>query len=423
MVAHVQGLCGSVSECFRPVSDGLWSLAQKIGQCVLGVFLSIQCFFEELFSYQHTPFLESIMPSQPVEQAKIIQPLEEVPPEIYASVQITPLSIAKAPKPIELDKLKQTIDSVQPPIEVEELLTQYDKIFKGVPNDEILCKGDGKRNKSLARSTLEMGYINFIKSSGNLGVYKEYMKLARPEISCFLRAIILELRKEEIPLDKKQDVLKDLIETADHCPPRRHTGSLRVYRTISNQLETVEETLLQYIQLIKEDLFRDFYSLSGEPVATLNWIRAQIGIQVGLDVSPVHLGDMYIDMHDASFREDNKIVRHREPKEFLGVFNKIYTPESLLKMMKWFLNSRIRQDPTFTRTVSQFISDAIENLKNGNILTQAEVDQLPEPYQHDYAVEDKGYHLTWEGVRFLLVRCGFLTPTEPHGHLAKVKAE
>jgi hypothetical protein len=358
----------------------------------------------------------------PVENpnAPRILPLEEMPPSILNSLGIDRRSLAWIPAPFDPTIIAHIAANTQPVIEATQIIEHFDEHFSHLGEWAVLYNDEGLRvTVAQARRDIQNQYLDGIKAGRRAGA--GYHKEVAENIELFLKGIIFELRKEDVSLEKKQTALKELASAARHCPPRRHEQALKIYRTLSNQMETLEAIVFQLNQAIKEDLFYDYYSLTREPVMTLNYIRSQVGTELGLDCHPVNLNDPYISLNDARSPQ-NRTFKHTTPAEFRRIFNEIYTPANVLSIMKQRLNERIAQNNDFAAMISAFIDQEITAHQRNGALTQAAVDKLPAPYQFDLFNEDgtknpNAYHLTNEGVRFLLVHFGILSSSVPNGHL------
>lgn len=351
-------------------------------------------------------------------------PMSDIPAHILQSLEINPAALARRPKPFDPAPIIHIANNTVPIIHADQIIQHFNQQFARLGEDAILYNDQGNDiTVARARDSIQTQYLNYIRDNMGVGGYS---KSVAENFELFLKAIIFELRKAEVPVEKKQEALKNLASAAEHCVPRRHEQAFKIYRTLSNQMETLEDIVLQYVQQTKEDLFYNFYSLSREPVQTLNYIRATVGQELGLDCNEVHLNDPHINLNDASSPE-NRWEKHRTPAQFRNVFNRIYTPVNLLSIMKNFLNQRIAQDNDFTREVSAFIDNELQRHQRAGDLTKAEMDNLPAPYQFDL-FDNEGnenktnpYHLTDEGIRFLMVHFGMLRTDVPNIHLVRAQ--
>lgn len=331
----------------------------------------------------------------------------------HPSVAINQNSLSQTPLPFDPTNIQYIADNAQPPIQTDEIIGYLQQLFAQSGAQTVLCNDDAAQPITLADAgaRIRVGYLAYIEEF----LYNRdlYQKLVAESMRLYVIAIIHALRNPELAVEEKQEALKSLARAAMHCAPRRHEELCKVYLSLSHQTETLEQILLQMIQTIKERLILNYYSLSREPVMTLNYIRAQVGATLGLDCHPIHLKDPFINMADAR-SPDNPIDKHTTPRQFLRVFRRIYTPANLLALMKEALNQRIAQNGDFATMVSQFIDNAVVRLQEAGELTIAEVEKLPEPYQVPLFAQDgtinevNPYHLTDEGVLFLLVHFGHL---------------
>ena len=311
----------------------------------------------------------------------------DVPLIVYQGLTVDPSASKLAEAPVAFDPgvIQYTAQNIQPPVQNEEILAQFDGICValGVAEDAIFYQDQGRPiTRALARQSLLDHYVNFVRYSlieasermDPSDSFREYDRLAATDIDVILKGIIIELRNTAVPLDKKRLAIENLCSSARHCPPRRHTESMHIYRTLSNQPEGMKQIVQEYIQMIKETLFVNYYSLSSEPVMTLNYIRKTVGQQLGLDMNPVNLQDIYMSMHDAR-SPDNRLHKHTTEREFVGVFHQIYTPQNILFHMKNFINGRCVGDNEWANEqLGAFIYVELQDLEKKAVLTAEEVD-------------------------------------------------
>ena len=346
-------------------------------------------------------------------------PILEIPPAILTSVAINEDAVVLAPRPFDPTTLRHIAREANPRIAQEEILDLFDGIFADIPDGEVIDNDQGiPITKANARERIKTGYLNYIQTHGNQGGVG-YNPLVAKSMDLYLKGVIYELRKDEHSLEKKQEALKNLAQAASHCPPRRHEEAKKVYLVLSSQMETLDQIILGYVQQAKEALFRNYYSLSNEPVMTLNYIRRIVGVELGLDVDPINLEDIHIGMNNA-ISPENRNNKHTTRKEFVATFTRIYTPENLIKLTLHSINLRIASDAGFARDLSRFIHNEISHhVQTGN-LGDPELAALPLPYQFPYDKPGKGYHLTTYGIRFLLVHFKLLNSRTPNGHLVRI---
>lgn len=306
-------------------------------------------------------------------------------------------------------------DNATPPIQIDELLTQFDRICNLIRDGVHQVIGD--RARAGTRALLKQQYVDAVRV--NLDI--EYNRLRADEMDKALKAIILELRapangtqEDATIITKKKDAILCLCSAARACSGRRYEETFKVYRVLSTQVESVEEVVKRFVQEMKEDLFLNYYSLSTESVHMLNYIRASVGAQLGLNISPVNLGDpnIYIGRFVA-VSPDNPRVSHSQPAQFLEVFSRMYTPSNILSIMKNFLNRRIESDPAFMRLLSKFIDDEIRAYAKDGQLDSDDLQALPMPYQTHQS------HLTDAGIKFIMVHFGYLNSDTLNGHLVR----
>ncbi len=423
-IGNVRETVSAVATSGSPF-DSVSAFFQSICNGVTSFFTSIGNFFTDCFKGGKTSGSGSNASSGAVVT------LGDVPAHVFQGLSINQRKINERPEPLDPELIRHVAENSTPPVQIRQLLTEFDRVCNeiGVTNNQVLYQDQGRPiTRRGAREALERNYIGFVEQNMNRARAggQDYHPLAAADIDVFLKGIIIELRKPEVSIEKKRVAIENLASAAEHCPPRRHTEAMKVYRVLSNQMETIDEILKQYIQATKEDLFVNYYSLARESVMTLNYIRRTVGQQLGLDINPVNLQDIYISMHDARSPE-NRNARHETAAQFTGVFNRLYTPQNVLFNMKNFLNERIANDADFARAVSQFIDNELTAHENAGRLTAADTANLPMPYQYDIGHRDadgniNAYQLTDEGVRFLLVHFEHLNSTTPNAHLVRAQA-
>ncbi|MBS0651692.1 MAG: hypothetical protein JSR93_11075, partial [Verrucomicrobia bacterium] len=228
----------------------------------------------------------------------------EIPKELYQDLNVNFAKIAETPQPLDPALIQHIADNAYPRIQIDELLTQFDRIcdLVGVANGQVLYQDQGMEiTREAARHSLENNYLGFVRNNINSATHY-YLNIAA-DVELALKGIIFSLRlpedgSPETPdmIAKKKTAIEDLCSASVLSVPRRHTEAFKVYRVLSNQMETLDEIVKQYIQQTKEDLFINYYSLSNQSVHTLNFIRRAVGNEFGLDTSPSNLLDPYIDM-------------------------------------------------------------------------------------------------------------------------------
>ncbi|MBS0649694.1 MAG: hypothetical protein JSR93_00885, partial [Verrucomicrobia bacterium] len=354
----------------------------------------------------------------------------DIPAEVYQGLTVNPAKIAETPARLDPALIQHIANTATPPIQIGELLTQFDRIcdLVGVGVDDVLYQDQGTEiTRANARRSLETNYLQMVRDNAASGT--QYYRNIAADIDIALKGIIFGLRvpadgSPETPdiIAKKRMAIENLCSASEHCVPRRHTEAFKVYRVLSNQMETLDEIIKQYIQETKEDLFINYYSLSTQSGHTLNFIRRAVGNEFGLDTSQTNLQDPYIEMGGNNARSpENRFQAHTQPDQFRNVFQRIYTPANILFNMKNFLNGRIASDAGFARDISQFIDNEIGAHETAGRLTAADTADMPMPYQNDYS-DANPFHLTDAGIKFLMVHFQHLNSATPNGHLVRAAA-
>lgn len=405
------GVSDCLSSFAQAAIDALQFVAEKIVAFCQVVFQVIEDFF--VAAYEYLFYEIGDVP-------EVFDPLYDIPPAIHGTVQVNNVFLGRVPEPFDPTNIQHIAREANPPIVIEEVLTLFDQSFSDKGNNDIILNDQGRHvTKLRARGLIERSYLDYI----NYPEASSYHQQVAESMKIYLQGIIFELRKPNeknsdepyCPIEKKREAFINLANSAGHCPPRRHEEVKKVYLRLSNQMETVENIILGYVQEAKEDLFREYYSLSREPVQTLNYIRREVGLEFGLDKHAINLADIYIDLHDARSPE-NRDSKHRTKAQFQETFRRIFTPANAMKVTLHTINKRMATDAEFTAQLSQFIDNEVRAHFGEE---SQEVESLPNPYQYDYDVEGKAYHLTPEGIRFLLCHFGILTPNEENGHFVR----
>lgn len=406
-IFHWNGVVPSYYSC-QTFYDDCTYFIQRIGQAVKKCFDYIATFVQ---------WLPSHLKENLIHPVSAVLFSSDVPddPKLF----INRNNLKKAPQYGNPEIINYIANETKPLIETYQIIIHFNQVFAAKNNwDYLFTDQDRHYTVGDARNQIQREYLNYIQD--NKHGTSVYASLVAGSLEIYLKGIIFALRNTEMPREEKAAVLIDLASAASHCPPRRHEEALKIYRKLSNQMETLEEIILQYIQQAKEDLFLNYYSLSREPVQTLNFIRSVVGKDLGLDTNPVNVQDVHILIHDAR-SPDNPHFNHNTAKAFKMVFNRIYTPNTIMELMKNALNARINRDNSFTTNVTAFIAqEIIQKAVKAGILTQREQDLLPAPYQNDYN-QPNPYHLTDAGVKLLLVHFGILNTNVPNDHLYRVE--
>lgn len=336
-------------------------------------------------------------------------PLED----LTKTMRVNRAALNRVPLFFDLHALTPLVTEANPPVSTEELLTQFDEILNQPHSTGLRCRGrdvlfvdEGSQiDRNSAKNQIKINLIHYANKTHD---GSRYNQMVAKELELILKLIVLEFRKPEISHEKKVEALIRLASASFHCAPRRHTETLKVYRTLLSQIETIEDALLGAVQMAKEDLFLAHYCHSTEPVMTLNYIRKKVDT-LGLDRNPIHLKDIHMGRHDALTQKYGRPDTTKE--EFIAAFNSFYTAANVIPIVRDYLNRRMESNPDFRVEISQFIANEITQCQEAGILSEAEVALLPLPYQNE------SYELLPEGVKFLLIHFGLFTDTNSESHL------
>lgn len=147
-------------------------------------------------------------------------------------------------------------------VQVRDLLNCFDDIAANCTASMPLTTRRGwtaERMKGLIKD----GYVDFIQArNGNIYgnvVPREYYD----QLSAVTRNLIIELRKPEILLSKKIEVLNELADAADKCHPRRLSEAVKQYRNITNIPQTMDNLARIWVQEYKIDIILKYFQNSG----------------------------------------------------------------------------------------------------------------------------------------------------------------
>ncbi len=389
----------AVTSCFTEILDftsdvceGLRYIAEDVWNAVSGFFLQCAEMFQKFFGCTcFSPALPTVISAS---QRKTVDVLSEEPSaEICRGLKVNKLRINDAPKPIDLPVIEQAISNAQPPIDYLELLAHFNACTHSLSEEDEFCVDeDGPVSVKEARETLETSYVTY---TNNYGGYKKEEENIKP----LIKQILLAFRKPETSLVMVREVFEDLVRAGLHCTPGRHTPVEKACKKVRGQIDTLDEIILQLLQVVKEDLFLAFYTATRQSSHTLNRIRMVVGEELGLNCSPIHFQDANIGAAGARFKDGSRTKEHSTRKEFLDTFDKIYTPQNILRAMQLSLNSKIAKDPDLQVMVTQFLDGEMR---------QSEDDPVTDELLKDYVDFSRQCQLKMEGVKYLLVHHRFL---------------
>ncbi len=396
---------------FQPVIDFFASVLQAIGDLFKPVFDIFNELMDNDFSGLMGNDFSGLMGRSTTTEVPVS--LSHFRSAVYQGLTVNVDKIPQVPQMLDPSTVRAITNGAQPPVQLDELLTHFDRICHqyAIRHTEVLFReGDQDITVEKARKSLEEKYLDLVNG---FPLEKEIDRIIVREIKDVLQGIILELRpprngdEEDIDMiAQKKVALEDLCRAAMHCRPRRHTEAFRVYSALSKQIETVDEIVKLYLQEIKESLLLTRY-YSTQPVHTLNYIRREVGVDLGLDTRETHLRDPHIKAGR---------LPNLNRSDILAVFPEIYTPENILFGMKNLLNHRIVSNPEFACMLSEFIDHEIQIHEAAGRLVAADRENMPMPYQ-----DPASYQLTDAGIKFLMVHLGYLNSETPNGHLVRAE--
>lgn len=239
-----------------------------------------------------------------------------------------------------------------------------------------------------------------------LDLSSSHDKQVRDMMYAYIKAIILELRKNTIPNEKKLAILEDFVRYRDKsvwCLGGRFELVQNTYKDLYNQNDSVEEALLRHIQHIKEKLFSSYYSLDTQTMHTLNYIRKLMGTELGLDNRPENINDPNISVNDAR-SPDNSLLKHVSADQFRKTFYTIFTPKNLIDNLKPAMNQWMKSDAKNYNLIGDFIQNDLKKQVENGTISEEKSDSLCELYLDP----ENEYLLTDEGTKFLLLHFKFL---------------
>jgi hypothetical protein len=154
-------------------------------------------------------------------------------------MQINPAKLGLRPEPIALNELELAGEI----IDFNEMLVCFDKYYTtnntGFTPPEIAS----------TRGYIE-GYITYIQET-NLP-----SEMYRNNIQGFARNIIFEMLKpdDKVPVHKKITAFMEIANACEKCRPRRYEESKRQYLLLANRMTTMDQKLLVWIQMLKDDI-------------------------------------------------------------------------------------------------------------------------------------------------------------------------
>lgn len=417
--------CHRASLCISSQVAKIKALFQSAIQWIINLSRALCCKKPiKVTSHPHGATPSPVTPQKAAIGEVLIDVPIEIPPAIHQSVEINRANIHEVPdRDVYLATLEAIAADRQNPIDVKDILSLFDQAFAPFPNETILTKVDNtdqfdgpnptpptprEITKTRARERLQRGYLNYFENKKN--------DLCAQSVALHLKGIIFELRKPELPIEKKQEYLRDLIQAAGHCEPRLYDTAGTIYRRASNQIDTMKTTVLRFFQQVKEDCLLQVLYRSPEPLQALNQIRKTAGPVLGLKTDRVYVEDVYLENEENRKVIGPNGIELHTAEEFQNLFEKACTPQMVLKLMMHEINLRLDFDASFNKELSAFIENEIKKYVFTTELSQAADAALPRPYQQDVGDPHIG-HLTPEGIRFLLVELDHVTPKVLNGHL------
>jgi hypothetical protein len=283
---------------------------------------------------------------------------------------LNPLRIRDVPPPLNIEELRLNGTGDIP---IDELLVHFDTIFQYETGRQRLAEIQH------AKPYITQ-YINFIKARQDQS--GEYFD----QLLCLAQNLIIELRKPEILLHKKQTALLEIADAQEKCKPRRFEETKRQFQEVSNRAETLEDKFLRWIQMFKEEIIIKTYQ--GTQFHVINRARIEIGEEWGLDRNAISTADEHIGCGGNTTKE-----------EYRQTLTQNCTPASLVAALR----TRIEYDGLnrdFSDYLSHFSTELPENY-----------DDAEEGFFDIIVKESGGYEavLNERGITWLLEHFKFIT--------------
>lgn len=270
--------------------------------------------------------------------------------------------LAHRPEPLLAEELQR--EGVNQ-IDVGELVAFFDRTIADSGSD--VPAGEAAH----ARRYIQH-YVDFIqRRSGPSDMYNNNLKLTAQNF-------ILEMRKPylEVPLHKRRAAFFELADAAEHCRPRMYEEMQRQYKMVTNQQLTIEQKLLMWLQMLKEDIL--IQKFQGTQFHVINRARNEVGGEWGLDANEISQNDEHIGCGGSTSKE-----------EYVKVLTKNYTPGRMVDA----IHSRLIYDG------------------NNELINQYMQHHLTDGTDPTSLFESNGTTINHKGVAWLLIQHGFLEQT------------
>lgn len=371
--AHAQTVAHS--RVWQEISDfgkAFAHVAQQIYQFIADLFFKIGEFFHNLF-YKSSSSAE--IPRRYLPDFEIPAP----PP----SPRSHPISNPISTDAVLFDPSQPIVINLNGLARVPRIISQ-EEIEQDLRAAETLV-ADLNELTAICHATspdIEPRIHNFIQFAAN-GGNNEYFLTLRS----YFKGIIVEMRKESVPIELKQLALQNLANGYYGCNAIRFNSVEREYKRLSQRLPTPEDKILEAMQQYKEQIFIDHYHLRRNP-SFLNHIRREVGEELGLDRHPIYINDPQIE-NGARGTSD----------EYRAVFRNALTHADILNRMHRAFNDLLR-NPDYGRDLGSYINHRLAELEAQRLIDRQQREDLSEEFM------PWGFEISESGVKFLLLQVG-----------------
>ncbi len=275
----------------------------------------------------------------------------------YMGKVLNSAALNRAPLPLDLDELARHGAL----IDISHIVAEYRAVFGQQARDS------------------DVNFLNGLVELANRQGNSDYDRLYYSTLKKLLQNIIIELRKPDNEIEKKQRALAAIIEAQGRCTPRRLAECERQYKLLKTGNPEMEQLLLEYVQDLKEEILIEGFQSAQFHV--INYIRSRVGRELGLNTSRLNLEDPHL---RAGGTPSDTTIRN--------VFYAEYTPENVVEgvmtrihlerngdVCSAYIHQELREqahrrgeDPNDDE-ISQRILDQGVSFFNGHLINQAGV--------------------------------------------------
>ncbi|MBS0605769.1 MAG: hypothetical protein KF898_08610 [Parachlamydiales bacterium] len=371
--AHTQTVAHS--RAWQLISDFGQAFAhavEQIYQFIANLFFKIGEFFHNLF--YKSPSSAEIPPSY-LPDYELPAPLPSPSSQPISSPISTDAVLFETSRPIviNLNGLAR-VPRVISQEEIEQDLRAAEAQVADLNELTAICHATSPEVEPRIRN-----FIHFAATGGN----SEYFLTLRS----YFKGIIVEMRKESIPVELKQQALQNLANGYYGCNAIRFNSVEREYKRLSQRLPTPEDKILEALQQYKEQIFIAHYHLRSNP-SFLNHIRREVGVELGLDRHEIYINDPQIENGPRG-----------APDEYRNVFRNAFTHAGILNSMHRAFNDLFRS-PDYGRDLGSYINHRLDELEARGLINHQRREDLGDELM------PWGFEISESGVKFLLLQVG-----------------